>query len=138
MWQLRLGLIGLLTISAAGCSANHQPTAAAGPQKSASQSGQKPESEGLPVQIDNQNFSDMSIYLVNGGQRWLLGQAGGLTRTTLTIPHGTAPVDGRLRLEADPIGGSPAIFTPVLVVSPGQSVYWTIGSDPAMSTASAG
>jgi hypothetical protein len=80
----------------------------------------------------------MNIYLVNGGQRFLLGQAGGLTRTTLTISEGLAPIDGRLRLEADPVGASPPVFTPELVVSPGQSVYWTIGSDPEMSSASTG
>jgi hypothetical protein len=119
-------LIGLL-LTGAGCGTNRADTTPAPEARS-----------GLPVQIDNQNFSDMDIYLVNGGQRWLLGQARGLTRTTLTVSDGTAPASGRVRLEADPVGASKPIFTPVLVVSPGQSVYWTIGSDPEMSTATTG
>jgi hypothetical protein len=127
MRHARYLLIGLL-LAGTGCGTNKADTSPAPESSSAA----------LPVQIDNQNFNDMNIYLVNAGQRFLLGQAGGLTRTTLTISEGLAPMDGRLRLEADPIGASPPVFTPVLVVSPGQTVYWTIGSDPEMSTASAG
>jgi hypothetical protein len=127
MRNARYWLIGLL-LTATGCGTANRPDTTPAPEAKS----------GLPVQIDNQNFSDMDIYLVNGGQRWLLGQAGGLTRTTLTISDGMAPADGRVRLEADPIGVSRPIFTPVLVVSPGQSVYWTIGSDPEMSSASTG
>jgi hypothetical protein len=138
MWQLRYAVIGFLATSAGGCGAAHQPDTSPAPQTSATPRGQQPESAGLPVQIDNQNFSDMNIYLVNGGQRWLVGQASGLAQTTLTIPRGVAPGDGRVRLLADPIGGSAPIFTGLLVVSPGQRVYWTIGSDPLMSSASAG
>jgi hypothetical protein len=90
------------------------------------------------VLIDNQNFSDMNVYFVSGGQRWLLGQVGGLTRVTLDIPVGIARADAQVRLLADPIGGTRPITTPVLTVPAGQRVYWTIGSDAATSSASAG
>jgi hypothetical protein len=128
MRHARYWLLGLL-LTVAGCATSNRADTSAAPEE---------KTAGLPVRIDNQNFSDMNIYLVNGGQRWLLGQAPGLSSTTLKISSGLAPVDGQIRLEANPIGGSPPIFTPVLVVGPGQSVYWTIGSDPAMSTASTG
>lgn len=96
------------------------------------------DSTGLQVQIDNQNINDMSVYLLRSGSRFLLGQAGGLSKTTLTIPEGMTPTDLRVRLIAEPIGGTRPIATPVLVVPPGQRIYWSIGSDPATSTASAG
>jgi hypothetical protein len=128
MLQSRYWVIGLL-LMAVGCGTAPQPSTTPAPQN---------ESGGYPVRIHNQNFSDMNIYVVNGGQHWLLGTAGGLTETTLEIPRGVASVDGQVRLEAEPIGSSQTIFTPVLVVAPGQSVYWTIGSDPAMSSASTG
>jgi hypothetical protein len=128
MQHVRYWLIGLL-LTGAGCGTANQPETTPAPEANSGE---------FPVQVDNQNFNDMNIYLVNGGQRWLLGQAGGLTRTTLRIPQGMTPGDGRVRFEADPIGASPPIFTPELVVSPGQSVYWTIGSDPEMSSASTG
>jgi hypothetical protein len=89
------------------------------------------------VQIDNQNYSDMEIYVVRSGQRLLLGQAGGLTKTTLTIRNGVGG-DGRVRLVAEPIGGAGPISTPTLIVPQGQRIFWTIGSDPTTSTATAG
>jgi hypothetical protein len=89
------------------------------------------------VQINNQNFSDMDIYVVRNGERWLIGQAGGLTKTTLTI-RGAIRGDGRVRLLADPVGEARPIATPTLVVPRGQSIFWTIGSDLATSTASTG
>jgi hypothetical protein len=126
MWHSRAGLIALLVLSSACGASRTTPT-----------SNPQPSSDEIPVQIDNQNFSDMEIYVVRNGQRLLIGQAGGLTKTTLTIRN-AARGDGRVRLLAEPIGGARPIATPTLVVPRGQSIFWTIGSDPATSTASAG
>jgi len=126
MWHLRAGLIVLLGLSSACGASRTTPT-----------SNPEPSSDEIPVQIDNQNFSDMEIYVVKNGQRLLIGQAGGLTKTTLTIRN-AARGDGRVRLLAEPIGGARPIATPILIVPQGQSIFWTIGSDPATSTASTG
>ena len=126
MWHLRAGLIALLGLSTA-CGASRSTVASA----------PEPSSDEIPVQIDNQNFNDMEIYVVKNGQRLLIGQAGGLTKTTLTIRN-VARGGGRVRLLAEPIGWARPIATPTLVVPPGQSIYWTIGSDPTTSTASTG
>ena len=121
----------------AGCA--RSPAPAAGPSPIASDSADSTgTSRAVAVQVDNQNFSDMSVYLVRGGARWLVGQVGAMTKVTLTIPASLAPADRRVRLRAEAIGGRGATTTPTLMVPPGQQVYWTIGSDPAMSTASAG
>jgi hypothetical protein len=126
MWHLRAGLIGLLILSSA-----------CGASRSAPVSSPEPTSNEIPVQIDNQNFSDMDIYVLRNGERWLIGQAGGLTKTTLAI-RGAIRGDGRVRLLAEPVGGVRPIATPTLIVPRGQSIFWTIGSDLATSTASAG
>jgi hypothetical protein len=126
MWHLRAELITLLGLSTA-CGASRSTTA----------SGPEPSSNEIPVQIDNQNFSDMDIYVLKNGERWLIGHAGGLTKTTLTI-RGAVRGDGRVRLLAEPIGGARPITTPTLVVPQGQSIFWTIGSDLITSTASTG
>ena len=137
MKDLRAGMAVFLMLAAAGCAAAHAPAEATGPVP-ASHADSPRDSTGLQVQIDNQNVSDMNIYLLRSGSRWLVGQAGGLSKTTLTIPESIAPTDLRVRLIAVPIGGSSPIATPVLLVPPGQRVYWSIGSDAATSTASAG
>ncbi len=126
MWHRQLAMIALVGLSTA-C-AGSRSTVATEPQ---------PSSNDLPVQIDNQNFSDMTIYVVRNDQRWLVGQAGGLTKTTFIIRNAVRPA-GRVKLLAEPIGGTRPIATPTLVVPQGQSIFWTIGSDPATSTASTG
>jgi hypothetical protein len=135
MKELRAGMAVFLMLAAAGC-ASHAPDEAGPAPISRADSAR--DSTGLQVRIDNQNINDMNIYLVRSGSRFLVGQAGGLNKTTLTIPEAMTPGDLRVRLIAEPIGGSRPIATPVLIVPPGQRVYWSIGSDPATSTASAG
>jgi hypothetical protein len=135
MKRLWAGMAVFLMLAAAGC-ASHAPDEAGPAPMSRADSAR--DSTGLQVQIDNQNINDMSIYLLRSGSRFLVGQAGGLSKTTLTIPEGMTPTDLRVRLLAEPIGGSRPIATPVLMVPPGQRIYWSIGSDPATSTASAG
>jgi hypothetical protein len=136
MKDLRAGMTVFLMLAVAAC-ASHAPAETAGPAP-VSRADSARDSTGLQVQIDNQNINDMSIYLARTGTRFLVGQAGGLSKTTLTIPEAMTPGDLRVRLIAEPLGGSRPIATPVLIVPPGQRIYWSIGSDPATSTASAG
>jgi hypothetical protein len=130
------GGMAVFSMLAAAACASHAPDEA-GPAP-ISRADNARDSTGLQVQIDNQNINDMTIYLLRTGSRFLVGQAGGLSKTTLTIPEGISPPDLRVRLIAEPIGGSQRIATPVLIVPRGQRIYWSIGSDPATSTASAG
>jgi hypothetical protein len=132
-----MGLLGLMTL-VAGCAASRSTPAFPAPQKEASADTSATTRQAIEVRIDNQNFSDMNVYLVNQGTRVLLGSAPGMSKTTLTLPPASVSSRWQVRLLADPIGGSNAIRTPTLLVSPGQNVYWTIGSDPASSYASAG
>lgn len=133
----RASLTAAVLLLAAGCARTPAPSTSPSPETStASRSGGP--SRAIPVQVNNQNFSDMDIYLIRDGARWLVGQVGGLTEATLTVPAGLAPADQRVRLGAQAIGGGDGTSTPVLIVPPGEKVYWTIGADPAMSSASAG
>lgn len=136
MWTARMGLLGLLAL-AAGCGASRSSTDGPAPtQKVGAEADSSYRS--TKVEIDNRNYSDMSIYLINDGARVLVGSAPGLSKTTLSLPAGSRRTNWRVRLLADPVGSSATIRTPTLLVAPGQSVYWTIGSDNASSYASAG
>ena len=137
MRTARMGLLGLMAL-VAGCGASRAGTSPAAPEQDASAETNTPDRQPIQVQIDNRNFSDMDVYLVNEGTRVLLGSAPGMSKTTLTLPPGSVSSQWQVRLIADPIGGANAIRTPTLLVSPGQNVYWTIGSDPSSSYASAG
>jgi hypothetical protein len=138
MWTVRAGLVGLVALSAA-CGASRSSAASPEPKPgTAAAEAAEPGRSKTRVEIDNQNFSDMNIYLIDQGTRVLLGSANGLSKTTLLIPSGAVRSSWQVRLQADPIGGASPIRTPALLVAPGQSVYWTIGSDPDNSFASAG
>jgi len=137
MWTTRMGLLGLMAL-VAGCGASRSTPASPAPKQDASAAADSTARQPIRVQIDNRNFSDMNVYLVNEGTHVLLGSAPGMSKTTLTLPSGSVSSRWHVRLMADPIGGSNAIRTPTLLVAPGQNVYWTIGSDPASSYASAG
>ena len=80
----------------------------------------------------------MDVYLLDRGSRVLLGSVNGLTQATLLLPAGSNGTDGRVQLQADPIGAVTPIRTPQLLVAPGEKVYWTIGADRADSYASVG
>jgi hypothetical protein len=132
-----IGLLGLLTLSAA-CAASHTPQTSPTPKQEAAANTTASGRSAIEVQIDNLNYSDMDVYLINNGMRVLLGVAPGLSKSTLALPQGSAGGQLQVHLVADPVGGDRPIRTPGLVVAPGQNVYWTIGSDPASSFASAG
>jgi hypothetical protein len=132
-----MGLLSLMAL-VAGCGASRATPPSPAPRQQASADTNATRREPIRVQIDNRNFSDMNVYLVNEGTHVLLGSAPGMSKTTLTLPSGSVSSRWQVRLMADPIGGSNAIRTPTLLVAPGQNVYWTIGSDPASSYASAG
>jgi hypothetical protein len=137
MKQFRTGMLALLALTA-GCGASRAPVAQAPAPSAAADSGTALKRRSIPVQIDNLNYSDMDIYVISSGQRLPIGEAPGLNLTTLFIPTSAIRADGQVRLLADPLGASSRIATPLLIVSPGEGVFWNIGLDQAMSNARTG
>jgi len=135
MRRLLAGLTGL-TALALGCDSGRVTPSEPTPQPASEQEVKAPSGETV-VQIDNQNFNDMNIYLLDDGNRVFLGAVNGLSTGTLAIPRAAGSSSFRVRLLADPIGSSIPITTPSLSVGPGQTVYWTIGSTASNSFASA-
>jgi len=135
MRRLLAGLTGL-TVLALGCDSGRVTPSEPTPQPASEQEGKAPSGETV-VQIDNQNFNDMNIYLLDEGNRVFLGAVNGLSTGTLAISRAAGSSSFRVRLLADPIGSSIPITTPSLSVGPGQTVYWTIGTTASNSFASA-
>lgn len=137
MKPFQAGMLAFLALTA-GCGASRAPVAERPAPKTAADSGSALKRRSIPVQIDNLNYSDMDVYVINSGQRLLIGQATGLNRTTLFIPSSATRADGQVRLLASPLGASSPVATPLLIVPPGQAIFWNIGIDQAMSNASTG
>lgn len=78
------------------------------------------------VQVENQGFTDMVIYAVNGSQRIRLGLATGHSTKNFTIPRHLVRGAGPIRFLADPIGGNRTPVSEELTVQPGDIVTLTI------------
>src|SRR5262245_51296412 len=81
----------------------------------------EPEPE-TSVEVQNQSFNDMNIYVVRSSQRVRLGTAGGNTTTNLKLPRGIVFGITQLQFIADPIGGRSLPISESISVSPGDQV----------------
>jgi hypothetical protein len=129
--------MSLLLMLAAACASSGKSSGTGGPAPAAAADSAGPTS-GVQVVIDNSNINDLNIYLLKGGSRVLVGRAPALKKSTLTIPESVTPANAQIKLLAVPPGSSRPIPTPATVVPHGQRLYWSIGSDPSMSTVSTG
>lgn len=82
--------------------------------------------ESAAVQVQNQGFSDMVVYAINGGQRIRLGLATGNSTNTFTIPRHLIRGAGGIRFLADPVGGNRTPVSEEMTVNPGDIVTLTI------------
>lgn len=100
-------LLGILALVLAACFHNSAP----GPTQ--------PETT---LRVQNQAFSDMTIYMLRGSERVRLGTAVGLSTVILTIPSRVLHGPTALRFLADPIGGPRQPVTEEITVSAGDEV----------------
>ena len=89
--------------------------------------------EGVMLVVRNDNYSDMKIFAVRGGQRTRLGTAIGNTSTSFKIAERFYSFGGDMRVDATPIGGNEYASTGTVVVSPGQTIVFTIAPVIRMS-----
>jgi hypothetical protein len=79
------------------------------------------------LRVDNQNFLDMTIYVIeSSGARSRIGTATGNTVTTLRIPNRLLGGARTVRFQADPIGGRETPVSQEVTVIPGEVVVLTI------------
>lgn len=78
------------------------------------------------LRVQNDAFSDMTIYLIRGLETIRLGIAQGNKTTTLKIPSGVMFGSTSLRFQARPLAGSRQPITEEILVSPGDEVTMII------------
>jgi hypothetical protein len=102
----------LLVLLAGAC---HRP--AAGPLN--------PRAE-VAVTVDNQNFLDMDVFLVRGGQRVRLGMVPGLSTHILMVRPELIGYGTEVQFELHPIGGRGNPLSETISVRPGDVIHLTI------------
>jgi hypothetical protein len=78
------------------------------------------------IDVQNNDFNDMTVYVVVNGQRTRLGIAPGLKTTVLTIPRYLVSGTSTLRFVGDPIGGNRTPVSEEIDVSPGDQLVMVI------------
>ena len=78
------------------------------------------------VEVQNQGFADMTIYVLSHGTRVRLGLAGGHSTSRFPIPAYALGGDRLVQFLADPIGGTREPVSEEIAVDPGHSVGLTI------------
>jgi hypothetical protein len=80
----------------------------------------------VAVTVDNQNFLDMNVFVIRGGQRIRLGTVPGLTSRILMVRPDLIGYGTELRFELHPIGGRSNPVTETITVHPGDVIHLTI------------
>jgi len=119
---------GLLSFAAAavlavGCAHGNTATAA----------DEAGEPEAL-LQVSNQNWSDMNVYLVRGAMKQRLGTVSSNTTSRFKLPRHIFASPDPVQLLADPIGSARTYTSPPLLVNPGQTVEWRLENNVALSS----
>ena len=88
------------------------------------------------VHVANNNFADVTVYVVQSGMRWRLGTVSGLSRQQFRMPRLSYDA-GDLHLLADPVGGARSYLSPPVRVHAGEAVDLRLHATLNMSSVSA-
>src|SRR3989442_9686720 len=80
----------------------------------------------VAVTVENQNFLDMDVFLVRGGQRIRLGMVTGLSTHLFMLRPEVVGTGTDLQFEFHPIGGRANPRTERIMVQPGDVIELTI------------
>jgi hypothetical protein len=86
------------------------------------------------IRVTNNNWSDMTIYLVRSGTQQRLGNVPSQSTGTFIVPTHVLATASRLHLAADPIGSSQVFLSAPLLINPGQSAEWKLENTLALSS----
>ena len=90
--------------------------------------------EPIRLEVLNNNWSDVTVFVLREGSRDRLGVATAATTTVLRIPRHLLGQLRVVQLIADPIGSSNGIVSDAILVKPGMQVTWRLESDLSRSS----
>ena len=89
----------------------------------------------VSIEVENHNWSDITVYLVTGGLPQRLGMVTALSNASFAFPAQRLNTAGSVRLRALPVAGR-AYTSDAILVQPGQAIMWTLENDLDISTLS--
>ena len=77
------------------------------------------------VEVESNNWSDSTIYLITGGLPQRLGMVSALGEASFDFPPQRLNSSTGVRLRALPVAGQP-FTSDAILVQPGQVITWTL------------
>jgi hypothetical protein len=93
-----------------------------------------PADRGASVRVSNNNWSDMTVYVVRSGMRVRLGQVPSMSTRELRIPAGVLTSASPMQLMARPLASRSAYVSHNLSIVPGQRVNLSLENNLNLST----
>jgi hypothetical protein len=122
-WQLSCAALIAVSGLAAGCASVSQSAHSDGTAASRT-----------TLVVENNNWADMAVYLVQNGMRARIGTAPSFGRSNFVLPDALIGAGGRIRILADPIGSSQGYLSDDILVGRGQQVRLRLENNVALSS----
>jgi hypothetical protein len=107
--------------------------AACAPAAEHARSGQ-PVDRGTTLMVQNDNWSDVIVYLMRGSARTRIGHVSAMGKAEFKLPAAYVVGVSDVTLQAAPIGSNESYISPPIMVFPGAQVALTVGSALRLST----
>jgi len=89
----------------------------------------------VAVEVENHNWSDITVYLMTGGLPQRLGMVTALSNGSFAFSSQRLSTGGSVQLRANPVAGN-AFTSEAILVQPGQAIMWTLENDLDISSLS--
>jgi hypothetical protein len=91
-------------------------------------------SRGVAVEVSNNNWMDIVIYAMSGGNRVRLGIVTTGLDQRFTLPKSMNVQTGNLFLEAHPVGSNEVFRSDPIMVNPGSRILWSLENQLTLSS----
>ena len=83
---------------------------------------------GTTLVVQNDNWSDVVVYLMRGSARTRIGQVMAMGKAEFNLPAAYVVGVSDVTLQAAPVGSNESYISPPIMVFPGAQVALTVGS----------
>ena len=84
--------------------------------------------------VENNNWSDMTVYILRDGVRTRMGAVPSMGRSTFVLSSALVGGTGEIRVQADPLGSSKKWTSQPILIVPGNQVRFRLENNVALSS----
>ena len=90
--------------------------------------GQHAANSGTTLMVQNENWNDVTIYLLRGTTRMRIGSVVAMGKAEFKLPAAYVVGVSDVTLQAAPVGSNESYISPAIMIFPGAQLALTVGS----------